>query len=351
MKLRLAGIVFATAVVASFATPRVALSQTTGDFFAGKTISIFVGYTAGSGYDVYARLLARHYARHIPGQPRVIVQNMPGGGSLTALNHVAQVAPRDGTALGAINRSLPLARLLETSEADAIRYEPFTLNYIGSMSEELAIGFVAAKTGVKTFDDLRRREVTTGTAAVASDGFVFPNILNSLFGTKIKVILGYTGTDKVFLAMENGELDGYLGGTLGSLLAGRPTWIRDGYVNVLLQYGVERSPRLPDVPAVGEWANAEQRDALALVFAPQRMGRPIVAPPNVPADRIVTLQKAFDATMLDPALVAEAGKMQAEITPMTGPEIKAFIHKLHQTPEAALKVARQALRAPAQDKK
>jgi tripartite-type tricarboxylate transporter receptor subunit TctC len=337
--LKTAALLIATSVTAN--------AQSTAEFYSAHNISIIVGYTPGSGYDLYARLLARHYGKYIPGQPRIIVQNMPGGGSLTAANHVAQAAPRDGTVLGVINRSLPIAALLQTADPKTILYDAFTLNYIGSMSEETTLAFTWAKTGVTKFEQLRDRQITTGTQGVASDGFVFSSMLNSMFGTKIRVILGYTGTDKIYFAMEKGELDSYVGGTLGSLMASHPDWIKEGKVNVLVQLSVRRSQMLPDVPTIIELAEDEtQRAAIGLVLAPQRMGRPVIAPPSLPADRLFALQKAFDETMKDETMLGEAERMKAEISPMTGPEMRDFVRQLHEVQPDALAIARHAVKAP-----
>ncbi len=324
-----------------------AQAQTSDDFLKGRQLSIIVGYTPGSGYDLYARLLSRFYGKHLPGEPRVIVQNMPGGGSLTAANHIAQVAPRDGSVIAMINRSLPIAGLLQTVEPGSIKYDPFTLNYIGSMSEETTLAFVWAGTGITKFEQLRERQITTGTQGAASDGNVLSNMLNSMFGTKIKVIFGYTGTDKVYFAMENRELDAYVGGTLGSLLATHPNWIRDGKVNVLVQLVTKPSSQLPGIPTIIDLTtNETHRAALRLALAPQRFGRPLIAPPEIPADRLAVLQKAFDAAMKDAGLLGEADRMKAEIAPMTGTEMKAFIKQLHDVPPEALALARAAVQPP-----
>jgi tripartite-type tricarboxylate transporter receptor subunit TctC len=322
-------------------------AQTPEEFYRDKQVRLTIGYPAGSGYDIYARLLASHLGRNIPGRPTVIAENMPGAGSLSAMNHIYTRAARDGTVIGAVNRSVPLAPLLQTVGADSIHFDPLKFTWLGSMSKEFTIGFVWTASGIATFDDLRRRQVTTGTAAVTADGFVFPNMMNRMLGTKLKIILGYPGTNDVFLAVERGELDGYFGGTLSSLLTTYPGWIKDGKVKILVQIALEKAPQLPNVPLVTDFVkDDEQRQALKLVLAPQTMGRPYLAPPDVPKDRADALRAAFDQTMTDPAFVADAKKLGIEVSPIGGAQILGLLKELYATAPSVVAVARDALKLP-----
>jgi tripartite-type tricarboxylate transporter receptor subunit TctC len=322
-----------------------ALAQSPEQFYRGKQVTMVIGYPAGSGYDIYARLLAAHIGRHIPGQPNIVPQNMPAAGSLAATNYIYTRAPRDGTVIGAINRSVPLAPLLKTVPADSINFDPLKFTWLGSMSREVTIGFVWRATGVTRFDELRTRQLTTGTAAVTADGFMFPNMMNRMLGTKFKIILGYPSTKDVFLAVERGELDSYFGGALSSLLTTYPDWIKDGKIKILVQIALEKASQLPDVPLVTEFVdNDEQRQALKLVLAPQLMGRPYLAPPGLPDDRAAALRNAFDSTMKDPAFRADASRMGIDVSPMTGPDILELLKGLYATPPAVAAVARDALK-------
>jgi tripartite-type tricarboxylate transporter receptor subunit TctC len=337
-------------VVASFTVAIAAPSakaQTPEQFYRGKQIHFIIGYPAGSGYDIYARLLAAHLGRHIPGSPTIVAENMPGAGSLAAANYIYTRAARDGTVIGAMNRSVPLAPLLETVSAKSIYFDSLKFTWLGSMSKEFTIGFVWADRGINSFNDLRTREVTTGTAAVTADGFVFPNMMNRLLGTKLKIILGYPGTNDVFAAVERGELDGYFGGALSSLLTTFPTWLSDAKVRVLVQIALEKAPQLQDVPLITDFvSNDEQRQALRLVLAPQSMGRPYFAPPDLPKDRADALRSAFDETMKDADFLAAAKKMGIDVSPMTGHDIVELLKALYASPPAVVAAARDAMKLP-----
>ncbi len=323
-------------------------AQTPEQFYADKQVNFIIGYPAGSGYDVYARLLASHIGQHIPGRPRIVPQNMPSAGSLGAANYIYTRAPRDGSVIGAINRSLPLAPLLQTVPADSVNFDPLKFTWLGSMSKEFTIGFVITSTGITAFDELRERQVTTGTAAVTADGFIFPNLMNRMLGTKFKILLGYPGSKQVYLALERGEIDGYFGGTLSSLMAGRPNWITDGKIKILVQIAMEKAPQLPDVPLITEFVRSgAERQALKLVLSPQLMGRPYLAPPGLPPDRADALRTAFTQTMTDPAFLAEANKLGVDVSPMGGGEILELLKTIYATPQDVVALARDALKRPA----
>ena len=312
-------------------------------FYKGRTIEFVIGYAAGSGYDTYSRLLARVYGRHIPGTPTIVPKNMPGAGSLAAANHVYR-ASGDGTVIGSISRSLPLAPLLQTADAKSIQFDPRKFTWIGSMSSETTIGFVRSESGINTFDDLKRRQVTTGTAAATSDGFLFSNMMNKLFGTNLKIVLGYPGTNLVYNAVERGELDGYFGGTLGSLITTHPDWLTNGRINMIVQIALKKDPALPNVPLIMDYVRDQtQREALNLILSPQRMGRPYMAPPGLPAGRSETLRAAFEDSMKDPDLIELAKKMRVDISPMTGVEISSLLDELYSTSSTAISIARDAL--------
>jgi tripartite-type tricarboxylate transporter receptor subunit TctC len=322
-----------------------ASADAVSDFYKGKQIKLVIGYPAGSGYDVHARLLARHMARHIPGEPAIIPQNMLGAGSVRAANYVYNVAAKDGLTMGAINRSVPLSPLLGTTEKEQAQFDPLKFGWIGSMNSAVSIGIVWAASGIKTFDELLTREVIVAAAAPTSDSYVFAHILNNIVGTKLKIVSGYQGSTENYLALERGEATGYMGTSYSSLKATKPDWIRDHKVNILVQVSLNKDPALPDVPLVMDYARTEsQKQALDLILAPQQMGRPYMTTPGVAPERLKALQDAFMATMTDPAFVAEAGKEAIDIDPMDGPAVLALLAKLYKSPPAVVKAAQEALR-------
>lgn len=322
-------------------------AQSAAEFFKGKQIKLVIGYPAGSGYDVHARLLGRHMGRHIPGDPTIIAQNMLGAGSIRAANFVYNVAPKDGLTIGAINRSVPLAPLLGTTEKEQTQFDPLNYGWVGSMNSTISIGIVWAASGITKFNELLTREVIVAAAAPASDSFVFANILNNIVGTKLKIVSGYQGSTENYLALERGEATGYMGTSYSSLKTTKPDWIRDHKVNILVQVSLARDPALPDVPLVMDFAKTEaQRQALELILAPQQMGRPYMTTPDVAPERLQALQSAFMATMKDPSFVEEATKQTIDIDPMDGPAVLTLLQKLFRSPPAVVKAAQDALRVP-----
>jgi tripartite-type tricarboxylate transporter receptor subunit TctC len=314
------------------------------DFYKGKQVKLVIGYPAGSGYDVHARLLARHMARHIPGEPTIIPQNMLGAGSIRAANFVYNVAAKDGLTIGAINRSVPLAPLLGTTEKEQSQFDPLKFGWVGSMNSTVSIGIVWAASGITSFDELLKREVIVAAAAPASDSYVFAHILNNIVGTKLKIVSGYQGSTENYLALERGEATGYMGTSYSSLKSTKPDWIRDHKVNILVQVSLAKDPELPNVPLVMDFANDSQKQALELILAPQQAGRPYMSTPDVPPDRLKALQAAFMATMKDPAFAREAEKETIDIDPMDGPAVLALLTKLYKSPPAVVKAAQEALR-------
>ena len=322
-----------------------ASADAVSDFYKGKQVKLIIGYPAGSGYDVHARLLGHHMARHSPGDPTIISQNMLGAGSIRAANFVYNVAPKDGLTLGAINRSVPLAPLLGTTEKEQTQFDPLKYGWVGSMNSTISIGIVWAASGITKFDELMTREVIVAAAAPASDSFVFAHILNNIVGTKLKIVSGYQGSTENYLAVERGEATGYMGTSYSSLKATKPDWIRDKKVNILVQIAIAKDPALPDVPLVMDYAKTEaQKQALELILAPQQMGRPYMTTPGVDPARLAALQTAFMATMKDPAFVADAEKQTIDIDPMDGPAVLALLTKLYGAPPEVVKSAQQALR-------
>lgn len=316
------------------------------DFYRGKTIQFFVGYEAGSGYDLYARLLARHYGAHVPGHPNVVVQNMPGAGSIKAANYLYDIAPRDGTQIGMTGRGTPMTPLLGGKGPTFKDDKSFT--WIGSMNNEVSVCVAWRNTGVKTIQDAMQRELTTSATSLgADDTTVFPAVLNAMIGTKFKWITGYPGGAAMNLAMERGEAQGRCGWSWSSVKSTQPEWLRDGKISILLQLTLTKHPDLPDTPGIMDFAKTdEQRKVLELIFARQVMGRPVLAPPHLPSERTQALRRGFDAAMSDPAFKADADKGQWEITPVSGEEIENLMARLYATPAPVVELAKQVTPQP-----
>ena len=315
------------------------------DFYRGKNLRIFVGYGPGTGYDVYARLLARHLPKYLPGHPGVIIQNMPGAASLTMTNYMYNVASRDGTAIGLPARNLFVEPLFGNDNA---RFEARKFTWIGSMSRDVALCFTWHTSGVATIQDAMKREVLVGSSGVNSGSYMFPQLLNAMIGTRLKVIMGYPDSAAVGLAMERGEIGGYCSFTWASIKSARPKWIEQKQINILLQLTLHKHPELDKVPGVMDLAPDEaSRQAFALVLADQEMGRPVFAPPDVPADRVGALRHAFDATMKDNEFLADAARTAIEISPIEGSAVEQVLADIYATPKNVIERVKAIFAAPA----
>jgi tripartite-type tricarboxylate transporter receptor subunit TctC len=313
-----------------------ASAQSVEEFYRGKTITILVGFTAGGGYDLYARVLGRHIGRHIPGNPAIVVQNMPGAGSLKATQYVYGVAPKDGTVLATVSRGMATDPLLNDAKFDATR-----LTWIGSITSETSICATWHTSKIKTWDDMFAREFTLGGSAVGADPDTFALLLRNVFGAKVRLVTGYPGGNDINLAMERGEVDGRCGWSWSSLKSLKQ-WLPQ--IHLLAYFAVDKNADLPQVPwSIDRATNEEQRQVLRLVTAGQFLGRPFFATPDVPADRKDALRAAFDATMKDPQFLAEAVKLDLEVTPASGKAIDGFIADLYRTPKDVVRKAAAAI--------
>jgi tripartite-type tricarboxylate transporter receptor subunit TctC len=301
-----------------------------GEIFAGKTVQIIVGFGSGGGYDHWARTLARHIGRHLPGRPAVVTQNMPGAGSLNAANHLYSVAPKDGTAIGIIARDAILAPL--TGQKGA-RFDATKFSWIGSPTLETNVCVVYHTAPVQTFADLLRRELIVGATGLGSGGAVYPRALNALLGTKFKLITGFASSSDVFLAMERGEIEGSCD-SLDSIIGRRPDWISSRKAAVLLQGGTEPDPHLKGVPFVLDLArNDEERQTIRLLYAGQGFGRPFLAPPDLPPQRLRMLRDAFDATMRDAEFADDVRRQKLDLAPKSGAALAALVQSIYDTPK------------------
>jgi tripartite-type tricarboxylate transporter receptor subunit TctC len=307
-------------------------AQSPADFYKGKNIDLYIGYSAGGGYDLYARALARHMSRFIPGSPAVLAKNMPGAGSLVLANWLYNVGPKDGTAFGIIGRGTGFDPLLGSTKA---QFDASKFNWLGSMNNEVSVCVAWHTTGITTLDQVKQIELTVGGSGQAADTDQFPKVLNSTIGTKFKVVTGYPGGNDVDLAMERGEVMGRCGWSWSSVVATHKSWIDLKQVNVLVQLSLGKHPDLPNVPLVTDLARTEEeKQIFKLVFARQPMGRPFLAPPGVPADRVEALRAAFTATLKDKDFLAEADKMKLEINPVAGDAVQRIVEEVYRTPKS-----------------
>jgi tripartite-type tricarboxylate transporter receptor subunit TctC len=310
-------------------------------FYKGKTVRIVVGVAVGSGYDINARLLARHMAAHIPGQPTVIVQNQPGAGSLTMTNQLYASGPFDGTAIGAPFNGLPTTPLLQPGGA---RFDSTKLNWIGSSNRETQITYVWHTAPVQNIAELAQKELVVGAQAPGSTQYDFPVLANRLFGFKFKVITGYESTPKIHLAMERREVHGSGATNWSTLKALNTNWLDEKKVKPIAQWALKKHPELSDVPMILDLAtNDADRQALLLALARLEFGRPFFLPPNVPPERVEALRRAFDATMRDPAYLAETEKLKIDIEPLSGEQVSNLIAEIYATPTETVARVRDAM--------
>ncbi|MEA2907323.1 MAG: hypothetical protein QOC56_359 [Alphaproteobacteria bacterium] len=335
---------FATLVLAVVALVPPARADDVADFYKGKRINLIVSYGTGGGYDVYARVLARHMSRHIPGNPSIIIQNMPGAGSLRGTNFLYNVAPKDGTTFGTFARNMALVGQIKTNQN--VQFDPAKFTWLGSSSSlanDAYLLLVRSDAKVKSVDDARRPggpQLILGSTAEGASSDAMGVLLREWLGfANMKVIPGYTDSGVLFLAIERGEIEGRTVG-LSAVRANKPDWLKPGGLGrVLVVFGrADRFKDFPDAPTARELArNAEDRNLIEIIEIPYLLSRPYAAPPEVPADRAKALQDAFAATHKDPAYLAEAEKIGIEVSPISGEEILRQIDKIAKTPADQLK--------------
>jgi len=330
-----AAVISASMLVAASGPAR---ADAVSDFYTGKTVNLVIGYAPGGGYDLYARTLGRHIGRHIPGTPNVVVQNMPGAGSIKAANFLYTIAPKDGTTFGGFSRGAFLDPLLGRGEGT--QYDAQKFGWIGSISNEVGVCAFRAAAGIRSWADMRTKPFIVGATGAGADSDVFPTVLRKMFKLPIKVVAGYASAAETVIAIKRGEVDGRCGWSWSSLIS----WNRDMYegkqIDVVLQLAAQKLDELPDVPIVTDVTDiADQKTALKLIVSRQTMARPYVAPPGIPAERLRALRAAFDATMRDPAFLAEAKRQDLEVRPVAGAQADALIKDVYATPAAVVKLA------------
>lgn len=319
-----------SATLVSFLVPGSARAQTSPVSFAGKTVNLLIGFGPGGGYDTLGRVLADHLGSHLPGHPTVVPQNMPGGGSFRATSYMYNQAPKDGTAIALISRDAALGPL--TGQAGAL-FDATKLSWLGTPLTETNICIANRAAAVTNVQDLKQRTLIVGDTGPGTGTHAYPKALNAILGFKFKLVGGYSSTANVFLAMERGEVDGICE-SLDSVEARRPDWISSGTISVLFQGGIRPNPGLKDVPFVVDLAqNAQDKQAIEFLYIGQGVGRPYVAPPDLPPAVLATLRAGFDATMKDPAFIDEMHKRQYTLDPENGGELEALIKKAYATPK------------------
>ncbi len=336
---RLIGIAGAVACLA--AGP--ARGQSVAEFYRGKAVELYVGLSVGGGYDTHMRLVARHLGKHLPGNPTVVPLNMEGAGSLKLANWLYNVAPRDGTVLALVARGIPFEPLVGMTPRENIRFETTKFTWIGSATSEVSVCAAWERAGIDHFTDLYDKQLIVGGVGAGVDAHDFPRLLAGVLGAKFRMVSGYPGGADVLFAMERGEVDGRCGWSWASLLSSNQAWLDEGKIKIILQLSLAPHPDLTamGVPWVMDLAQTdEDRQILRLMFARLAVGRPYIAPPDIPADRAEALRRAFDDTMKDSEFLADARRVRLEISPLTGEQAAALIRDIYSTPTLIVERAR-----------
>lgn len=310
-------LLFSTLALLAFPAAAVK-AQSVADFYRGKSITMAVGTSPGGDYDLRMRMVARYIGRHIPGTPTIVPTNMPGAGQMLVANWLAGVAPKDGTVIVALSQNLPVS---QATGASGVKYDVRQFNWIGNTTDSPNVINSWYTTGIRTIQDVMQRELVVGATGIASGSYLYPHALNTLVGTKFKIVTGYPGGNDINLAMERGEVGGRGSNSWASWKSTRPQWLAEKKIYILVQVGVRRNPELPDIPTLQELAHNDlDAQVLTFISADTAISRPFVTNAGVPRERVEALRRAFDATMKDPDFLAEAAKTKTDISPMTGEE-------------------------------
>jgi len=331
----------AALLVCSWAAPATADDEAVARFYKGRTIQLYIGYSAGGGYDIYARVLARHLTDHIPGNPTIVPQNMPGAGSLRLANYLYNVAPKDGTAFATLARGMATEPLLGGT---GTQFDARKFTWIGSITDEVSVCAFWHTSGIATWQDLLTKEYTVGGTGSASDTDVFPNAMKHIFHLKMKLVTGFPGGSDVVLALQRGEVAGRCGWSWSSLVSRNKQMYDNKDIVIPVQLALHGHEDLPNVPVIiDQTKDPKELAALRLIFARQTMARPYMAPPGLPEDRKQALRRAFDETMKDPEFLAEAKRTELEVRPVSGTQIDALLNELYSTPPDVVKLAIDAI--------
>ena len=308
----------------ALAPGQAAQAQSVEDFYKGRQVQVVIHATTGSTYDRYARFLMQHMGKHIPGNPTFVPRNMPVAGGLVAAQFLHRIAPKDGSVFGTIARNLPFEPMLGKAEVD---FDPLSFVWLGSMNHERSVAIAWHTSKVKTLADLQQRELLVPGTGAGADSEVLPLAFNALFGTKFKIVRGYTGNTEATLAVERGELDGIAYWSWSAIQSGHKHWLDENKINVLFHTGPDPDPEIKAPSIRSLVRNDEERAALEFILAREVLGRAFLAPPGVPEDRAKALKAAFNATMKDPAFLAEGNKRNIELKLVTGEEVTDILKK------------------------
>ncbi len=318
------------------------------DFYKGKTMTMYIGLSAGGGYDAYARTIGRHMVRHIPGNPKMIAKNLTGAGGMRQINGMYNVFPQDGTVIGIVSRNLVGAPLFGVKAA---KFDGSKFFWLGSANTEYSLCIFWHKSKFSTTEDLLRKSPIMGGIAVTATTDIHARLVNNMLGGSIRLITGYPGGADINLAFQRGEVDGRCSWSYSSIKATKPDWLRDNKIHMVLQVGVSKHPELPQIPLIGDLVtDPRDRKALQVQVAPQAYGRPFATGPKVPKARAEMLRKAFWATMNDPKFLAEAKKRRLEIVPMRGEEVQRLVNEIYAMPKEILARAGEAATSSARTK-
>jgi tripartite-type tricarboxylate transporter receptor subunit TctC len=321
----------ALASVLAWAVPAAAEDVTS--FYAGKSIELIIGYPPAGSNDIYGRITARHLGKYIPGQPSIIVRNLPGAGSLVAANHVYNRAPKDGTVLGVVSAGIPLQARLGQPQA---RFEPGKFFWIGRIHSSSSVTMVWRTSKIMSLGDAKRNEVVLSATGAGSTGSLYPSVMNEVLKTRFKLVQGYKGTHEAMLALERGEAEGH-STTWEAVKSVNMRWVKEGLIRIIVQHGLVRAPDLPDVPTSVELAaSPEDRAVMRAIMGAAEIGKAYFTTPDVPADRVAALRRAFAAMLKDEAFIDEVKKVHGDIEPMTGEGVQALIGELDTFPQAVL---------------
>lgn len=321
-----------------------AQAQPAAEFYQGRNVEFIVGSGAGGGYDLYARLIARRLGEHMPGKPTFIVKNLVGGGGIRAANLMYNVTTRDGATIATVSNAMITAPLL--SGGDATKFDASKFTWIGSAASEDGVCVAWHTAEAKTWDDLLKTKLLVGTAAPGTTTYMYPVMLHNMFKAQFQLVTGYPDASQVNLAIERGEVQAICQ-TFSSMRAQRPQWLSDKQVNVLVALGLQRNPAFPNVPSVMEFAKSEeQTQMLRVILAPIAAGRPIFAPPEIPADRTQALRNGFNQVVKDKALLEDAKKQRLDIEPATGAEVETLVKAVYATPAAVIEKVQQVVAKP-----
>jgi tripartite-type tricarboxylate transporter receptor subunit TctC len=315
------------------------------DFYKGRTVSVYIASGPGGGYDAYGRLLGQYIVTHLPGHPQVVPENMPGAGGRTVANFLYNKAPKDGTAIGILQAPIIMDRLLYGEHAQGALYDPQKFSWIGSLDQFTPIAVVMNTLGVKTLDQAKGKEIKFGSSGGDVSERLYANILNTMLGTNFVAVPGYSGSSEIALAMDRGEIPAFVGWYWAGMKRTKPEWLEKNLITVLVQFGIAPNPEIKAPFILDLLKSPDDKQVVRTAIAQLAMARPFTAPPGVPADRVAALRAAFDATIKDPAFLADAKKLQLDITPYSGAQIDALMKDIYATPPELVARVRAAMEA------